>query len=325
MPTHLFNSRQVKEFLQSKTGKLTAFLLLLGLILMFLLMDSSGQPRVVESTSVPTPSAKTAETITQSFQPLAVTPAREQKPKLTRPPMDDRPRPEIKLPPIDLYTSDRPSISPVYAPYGRLVPCELVVTVDSSRIATPIIGLVTEDIWHDGRLVVPAGTEVHGSAQVDRSRERIASQSNWTLVWQDGRELKVTGIALDRSKTGESWSLTDGSAGLRGRIIKSDSLAEIKLFASTFLSAASVGFTDQQAITGPFGTTTVVEGTLKNAIATGAGDTLNLYAQQILDRIREDGFYVRVPAGSTFYLYVTQTLDQGDARVAGTQPKENRS
>ena len=85
-----------------------------------------------------------------------------------------------------------------YAPFGRLIPCETVITVDSASIQTPIIGLVTEDIYHGGKLVIPAGTEVHGTAQSDRHRERIASGSSWTLVWQTGEELRLKAIALDR-------------------------------------------------------------------------------------------------------------------------------
>ncbi len=108
-----------------------------------------------------------------------------------------------------------------YAPFGRLIPCALIVTVDSSSIQTPIIGLVTEDIYHNGRLIIPAGTEVHGKAQTDRTRERIASGDNWTLVWSSGEELRLSGIALDREAdpSGDGWAITDGSAGLRGNSI----------------------------------------------------------------------------------------------------------
>jgi hypothetical protein len=69
-----------------------------------------------------------------------------------------------------------------YAPYGRLIPCETVITVNSASIQTPIVALVTEDIYHAGRLIIPAGTEVHGTAQTDRHRERIAGGGTWTLV-----------------------------------------------------------------------------------------------------------------------------------------------
>ena len=44
----------------------------------------------------------------------------------------------------------------IYAPFGRLISCETVITVDSASIQTPIVGLVIEDVYHAGRLVIPA-------------------------------------------------------------------------------------------------------------------------------------------------------------------------
>jgi hypothetical protein len=230
-----------------------------------------------------------------------------------------------ELPPISLFgdtpTTDPKPLSKFYAPYGRLIPCELVITVDSSMIRTPIVGLITEDIYHGGRLIIPAGTEVHGVAQIDRVRERIASGNRWTLVWQTGEELPLSGIALDRETEadGEGWGITDGSAGLRGRIIKTDNLAEIKLFAATFLSGAAGVFTERDnTLLGP-----ITSPSLQNAPLKGAQDVLATYAKQILQSIQRDGFYVRVPAGKQFYLYVTQTLDRHDATVGGTRSQAN--
>jgi len=182
---------------------------------------------------------------------------------------------------------------------------------------TPIIGLVTEDVYHAGKLIIPAGTEVHGTAKTDHQRERIASGSSWTLVWQNGEEMQIKAIALDRefenntNQTG--WSITDGSAGLRGELIKSDSLAEIKLFAATFLSGAAASLTEkQQTLFGPINSPS-----LNNAPLAGAQDVLKIYAQQISDSIQKDGFYIRVPSGKQFYLYVLQTLDRADASIGG--------
>ncbi len=232
-------------------------------------------------------------------------------------------KPEVL--PISLFAetpqSEQKQLSKNYAPFGRLIPCELIVTVDSSSIQTPIIGLVTEDIYHNGRLIIPAGTEVHGKAQTDRSRERIASGDNWTLVWTGGEELRLSGIALDREAdpSGDGWGITDGSAGLRGRVLKSDDMAEIKLFAATFLSGAASAFTQTQ----PTIYGNQITPTLQNAPLTGAQSVINAYAQQILDSIQRDGFYVRVPAGKQFYLYVTQTIDESDAVIGGTRLTPN--
>jgi hypothetical protein len=255
----------------------------------------------------------------QAFNPPPVKP----DPQRSEPPKKEEKAPE--LPPISLF-GDTPSaevkpLSKFYAPFGRLIPCELIITVDSSIIRTPIVGLITEDIYHGGRLIIPAGTEVHGVAQIDRTRERIASANRWTLVWQTGEELPISGIALDREREaeGEGWGITDGSAGLRGRLIKSDSLAEIKLFAATFLSGAAGVFTERDStLLGP-----IASPSLQNAPLKGAQDVLTTYAKQILESIQRDGFYVRVPAGKQFYLYVTQTLDRTDASIGGTRVHEN--
>lgn len=225
------------------------------------------------------------------------------------------------LPPISLYaaapepSAARESLSADYAPFGRLVQCELIITVDSAFIKTPIVGLVTDDVWHNGRLIIPAGTEIHGTAEVDRERERIASGNQWTFVWQSGEELSVTGIALDREHdpSGAGWGITDGSAGLRGQIIKSDDEAEIKLFAATLLSGAASSLKKTEPTI--LGTRAVPN--LANAPLAGAEDVLSVYAQQILQTIQRDGFYVRVPAGKQFYVYITQTIDRQKAMIGG--------
>lgn len=227
--------------------------------------------------------------------------------------------------PISLYHSSSSDIeiSDEYAPYGRLIPCETVITVDSAKISTPIIGFVTEDIYHNGVLIIPAGAEVHGKAQTDRSRERISSDNHWIVVWRttdrfNGAELPLEGIALDmeRDYTNGTWALTDGSAGLKGDLIKTDNLAELKLFAATFLSAASAGFQDTQQVTSPLTGETHQSpfATPKNAMLQATSAVINQYAQQILETIKRDGFYVRVPAGKQFYIYVTQTIDRQNAR-----------
>ena len=234
------------------------------------------------------------------------------------------PRQPDLLAPISLFADSKAGIAPakklgaVFAPFGRLIPCETIITVDSASIQTPIIGLVTENIYHAGRLIIPAGTEVHGTAKTDQQRERIASGSSWTLVWQNGEEMQVKAISLDRefgNSTNQSgWAITDGSAGLRGELIKSDSLAEIKLFAATFLSGAAGALTEKKETL--FGS--INSPSLNNAPLAGAQDVLKTYAQQIADSIQRDGFYVRVPSGKQFYLYVLQTLDGADASLGGT-------
>lgn len=315
------NPRNAINFFRSPVGAFAAFcaLVFVGLVVANgFKRPSQGRPAsLVESAVGAENKPQVVQTVQRDMQPFNPPPPRPERERKND--AEEKSEKPAELPPISLF-GDTPSteriLSPNYAPFGRLIPCELVITIDSSIIRTPIVGLVTEDIYHAGRLIIPAGTEVHGVAQVDRVRERIASGNRWTLVWQSGEELPLSGIALDREKEadGEGWGITDGSAGLRGRLLKSDSLAEIKLFAATFLSGAAGALTErEQTVFGSIATQS-----LQNAPLKGAQDVLAAYAKQILESIQRDGFYVRVPAGKQFYLYVTQTIDRNDATIGGT-------
>lgn len=197
------------------------------------------------------------------------------------------------------------------APYGRMIPCETVVALESNRLTTPVIGLVTEDVWENGQLVVPAGAEVHGRASLDRSRERIAVDGMWVIVAKEAEsksrsEKQVSGIALSRE--GTSSASSDGSAGLRGIILRTDDWRELKLFASTFLSSATSALQESRTVAGPLGESALPASSAKNATLAGTSAILREYAEQLREAIARDGFFVRVPAGTPFYLYVTEPL-----------------
>lgn len=330
--------RDFLNFFKTKSGRLVLFAAVFGggMVIFGVLRNSSStgsntelpltRPRTNQTDHPQT--VQTIERPMESFRPPSPKP--EPTPALTpktndpsKVVADARPQPSSPPPiaPISLFVDSTAGVAPpktpgsIYAPYGRLISCETVITVDSASIQTPIVGLITEDVYHGGRLVIPAGTEVHGTAQTDRHRERISSGNAWTLVWQTGEELRLNAIALDREFSGdqEGWGITDGSAGLRGRIIKSDDLAEIKLFAATFLSGAASALTEKEQTV--FGS--VDSRSLNNAPFKGAEKVMSIYAQRIYDAIQRDGFYVRVPSGKQFYLYVLQTIDRAEAVIGG--------
>lgn len=325
------NPRKILVFFKTPTGKLLGFLVLVGLGLAFAgtglksCRRDAGEltTRIAKATGVSGP-VKTTEPVI----PFDPKPTPAPAPRETPPPVvaEATPTPgaspqKVQIPPLSLYynppaegSEDATLVSENYAPFGRLLQCKLVVTVDSSSIRTPIIGLVTEDLWHDGRLIVPAGTEIHGQARLDRMRERIASDGEWTLVWLSGVELPISGLALDLEKKPDgTFEITDGSAGLKGDIMRADNTAELKLFAATFLSAGSRAFVDTNSnnLLG----VPVAQATAKTAALAGTSSVLDQYASQILDSINRDGVFVRVPAGKQFYVYVTQTLDVGKATI----------
>jgi hypothetical protein len=229
--------------------------------------------------------------------------------------------------PLSLYQNLSPAIEAVTlpeisaAPFGRMIPCETVITLESNRLDTPVIGIVTEDVWHDGRLVVPAGAEVHGKATIDPRRERLAVEGRWRIVWRtnddrNGSELSVSGIALDRDYDGTSarWGEADGSAGLRGEVVRARTDRELRLFAASFLQAAMQSLQEQRVSTGFTGEVAVPLATGRNAALGGTAAVLGEYVTQVREAIERHGFYLRVPAGKAFYLYVTESLDLTSAR-----------
>lgn len=217
---------------------------------------------------------------------------------------------------VALAAETNPPALSEFAPVGRLIRAVTVNTIDSASIESPIIALVVDPLWFNGEEIIPAGSELHGRVGVDRLRVRIVSNGPWTIVWQNGEELTVHGIALDRDDTGVGrWGELDGSAGLSGQVLKSDSSAEIKLFLSSFISGVSGAFQQtQNTIFGP-----QARNSVRNAGIAGASEVMNRYAQQIAETIRRDGVFVRVPAGKPMYLYVTHTIDRSGAKIGNLQ------
>jgi hypothetical protein len=225
-----------------------------------------------------------------------------------------------------------------YAPAFRLVKCQLVNTVDSSNLTTPVIGLVAEDLCWNGTMIIRANSEVHSVASVDRVRERIASEGEFTFVLNEpdgrGRELVVRGMALDMEKDDEfdTYGITDGSAGLRGDVIRTANSDVIKLYAASLISGIAGAFsTGANGILGnrvytnsaSLGLSALQGGVINPAVG-GTQSVLDRYAEQIAQSIERDGFFVRVPAGKQFYVYCTEAIDLSRAKVGGDDEREAR-
>ena len=223
-----------------------------------------------------------------------------------------------------------------YAPAFRLVKCQLVNTVDSSNLTTPVIGLVTDDLCWNGKVIIRANSEVHSVASVDRVRERIASEGQFTFILNEddrrGRELVVRGMALDMEKDDQfdTYGITDGSAGLRGDVIRTANNDVIKLYAASLISGLAGAFSSSGS--GVLGNRvytnntalglSALQGGVINPAVSATQSVLDRYADQIAQTIERDGFFVRVPAGKQFYVYCTEGIDLSKAKVGGDEERE---
>jgi hypothetical protein len=326
--------------------------ILSGSVLVFAFLQRGGQEKIAErQKEVEQDLGNLARPMTSSIRNF--TPMFPPKPKSRVPQQRESPigmqerRENAAIVPssLTIFAADPPPTKSAprgpkgdYAPAFRLIKCQLVNTVDSSNTTTPIIGLVTDDLWWNGRLIIRANSEVHGVANVDRVRERIASNGEFTFVLNEpsgiGRELVIRGIALDMEKEDamDSYGITDGSAGLRGDIIRTANNDVIKLYAASLLSGISGAFSS--GASGLLGNRvytnssslglSALQGAVVNPAAGGTQSVLDRFADQIASSIERDGFFVRVPAGKQFYVYCTEAIDLTKAVVAADDERTSR-
>ena len=325
------NLRTLKtELFNKPTGRLILFLCVFGIIIAFILLHRGSAPKTVTTSSLPaTATVAKGYSINEGIPEvatahLATSPAPREE---NVPSSMQKPPPPI---PQAIFAMKETSPGEDFLPYGRLLKCELVNTVDSINLDTPIIGMITEDVWNNGRLVIPAGAEVHGTAKQSAARERIGSERQWMLVFKDGKELPVTGTVLDCSPDGsnpDTWGETDGSAGLRGYKIASDKYAEAKAILAAMISSGAGAFPPVTNLLSPLtgGVTQVQNGGYTDAISAGIQAGGKIYSQRLLETLQKDPYFIRVPAGRLFYLYVNQTLDLEKAARGRSAVTANRS
>lgn len=202
----------------------------------------------------------------------------------------------------------------LFAPRGLLIKAALVLTVDSSSLETPVLALVTEDVYWNHKLILPAGTQVQAKAAKGRERDRIEVRGAYTFVWADGREYNLSCIALDHVRESDgSYGITDGSAGIRGQIIKNDQYAELKIMVAEALQG--VMNNNQQQFQSIYGL--VPENTSRNAALGGGSQAASAYSQLLTKKLDQDLDYVRVAAGTQFYIYTLGVFEPEMASIAG--------
>ena len=219
-------------------------------------------------------------------------------PEIFRMPPDPRPaatEPTAGTTRPSTHVDESRQLGDEFAPFGRLLKCLLVDTLDSvTARAEPIVGVVTQDLDWNGNVIIPAGTEAFSYAKPEAAVDaagigRLVDNGEWTLVLPgrqgavNGRELILKARAVDRVETAVtatgtalSWGVDDGADGLVGYTLSTLDNQEIKLFAAAAIGGMSQGISAvvqrQQPAAGVAGVlgATQVAPTAGNALA-GSG------------------------------------------------------
>ncbi|MBN2640917.1 MAG: hypothetical protein JXR78_04650, partial [Victivallales bacterium] len=172
---------------------------------------------------------------------------------------------------------------------------------------------------------IPAGTEVHGRMG-SCIRNRMMCEGNFILIWQltanqVGLELQLRGRILEKSNQAGNKSkatITDMAAGIPGRVMKNDSLNEMLQYTMAAARGLSVGFQTSTVYDNGNSIVSKNDGATKNAVAMAMESLSNVALENITEKISSESYYIRVAAGTEFYLYIEQVTDISKAAIADT-------
>ena len=251
--------------------------------------------------------------ITRIEEPMIAFNPKPRKQRRERQPTPE-PKKAVKkdIPSMIIAASDKDtnpvSVPTFVLPVGTLIQCVLVNTVLSSSLETPVIALVSNDVFHQGQLMIPQDTKVVSFTNKGRSRARVHIEGRWHFIWPDGKTVGVRGTALDRTfdKKTRSFGILDGSAGLSGRIVRSDDWAEAKLLAASVAEGFGSALLQRErtALHG-----SIPEVTIRNGILSGGANVASRYADMILETLRSEGLMVQVTAGKEFYIFTKEPMN----------------
>ena len=181
-------------------------------------------------------------------------------------------------------------------PLGSMVKCLLIHNIVTNNFEAPVIAQVWEDFYFDGKLLLPFGTRIYGTASAGRQRDRVTVKFH-DIVFQNGKTIQINAIALSK----------DGSGGLTGTVIDDSTKKTILAMAMNLLSGIALGF--QQTTTNELTGLTQVEANSRNALLNGVANTFQKQAQQIQTDIENSKGYAIVLAGSDLVVYFQKEVD----------------
>jgi hypothetical protein len=203
-----------------------------------------------------------------------------------------------------------------FLPKGQLIPVIFQTNVTTLDLSGMVEMQVAENVKFNGDVIrLPYGTKIYGSASTKNVADRIAITAS-TLVFTDGTELHLDGVALD----------SDARAGVRGYYVPQPAAVQLFPYANEAAVGAlqTLGQSQQVTTQSALGLTTSSiqnPNSWRNSLVTAGQqalqDTFNR-EQAMLDQ--RYPAYVIVKRGTMAYIQLSSALDLNAGKIF--QPPE---
>ncbi|MGA3007169.1 MAG: TrbI/VirB10 family protein [Opitutaceae bacterium] len=207
-----------------------------------------------------------------------------------------------------------------FLPKGQLIPVIFQTDVTTLDLGGMVEMQVAENVKFNGNVIrLPYGTKIYGAASIKNVADRIGISAN-TIVFTDGTELHLNGVALD----------SDARAGVRGYYVPPPTAVELFPYINGAAIGALQSLSQSQEVTTQSAlglTTSSTQGpnSWRNAVATSGQQALQdafNREQTLLDQ--RYPAYVIVKRGTLAYIQLSSALDL-DAWKLVPPPEEEKS
>jgi type IV secretory pathway VirB10-like protein len=183
-------------------------------------------------------------------------------------------------------------------PMGTQVRVRLAGQVESMDASSPVTATLLEDALSPSQtVVIPKGTKVIGTGQLDANRERLQVHFH-TLVFPDGEQFGLAAIA----------AMPDGSSGLGGDFSSGLFRRHASQFIGSFVGGLAEGMKDRTSV-GAMGIP-LEPGSLKNGALNGIAQSSLDYAKSSSDQMGQSSASIKVPSGKEFIMYFEREFHQ---------------
>lgn len=177
-------------------------------------------------------------------------------------------------------------------PIGTQVSVQLMGRVESMDTNSPVTAVLLQDALSPVQaLVIPKGTMVIGTGQLDVNRERLQVRFH-TFVLPEGQQYSLSALAM----------MPDGSSGLIGDFSSGQLKRNVSQFLGNFVGGLAQGMKDKSS-GGQLGIP-IEEGSIKNGVLNGVAHSSLDYAKSTSEQIGQTGASITVKSGTRFNLYL---------------------